>query len=926
MSVRVPGPGAGTGPVLAGSGRIGAPVRVDPGPWGGMRLACQWLRDGAAIAGATAASYTPGPADDRTALACRVTATGPEGSVVAVTPALLVRYAAPVAQGGLPEEIFDQGSGVQTVAAAADFAGESLAFGVAGAGATVDPATGLVAIPTDTALAATVIVTATNSGGRATSAFPVTVEAAGPEIPLPLPDPGASQWVPLIARSERQFEAGLIGGPGLQFLRDFATTPADPEIMLCPMDQNFPWASADFGASFYTPRWQGLWVGRSGLSAWIDPEDPNRQLLMYSAASQGFDKKLDAYSGIYLSRDGGQTASLVLSLPRLTGTTVARHNMSLLTHAPGGTPATRTIYAMQVSHGDTAAAETIQLWRSTDGGAHWTKRGAPLPPAAFAEGKHAAWGLAVAPNGDLYQWGRRGAWRSPAGAEVGTAWTRLASLPAGKAVHLMDVAHGEGVVWAAVDEAGLYQARDGVSFELNAGLGATDIRAFGISPADRAYMVACKVGSPNQFWSHDGGETWTAGVSAPAPGEPDSFGNKMGSGDHYGVVPKWGDRDTWFFHRSQHMGVSRDGGLTIEWTGRYYDGSHTHAIGFHPTDWQTFALAQQDRSLILTQNGGGAWRDDPIGGPRDNPETPAGQIVAVIGEADHIAGGGTFVHASGRIVTLQGFHGRKVACILYPKGDDPIGNCRVTRHVSQINKYASLDPHDGDTGYAGKFRVRNLGAAEVGDIGFTEMKYFFLGASGAGGATTIYGGTRRETPTSIWRSTDGGASWGGRPWCTTSASFRPVDMTPVVAVCPHHPARVYVPSGDGRVVRLEGETAPTETEIFDARAHLSPARPKYAINSIAVDPRDEDLLYVSLFMWGGPTVFRSRDRGASWSDISGNVPPLDGVLFVHPLTSEVFFGSSHGTWVLAPPAAPQAARGRADSVAQRAQDFLERGR
>ena len=158
MSVRVPGPGVGTGPVLAGSGRIGAPVRVDPGPWGGMRLACQWLRDGAAIAGATAASYTPGPADDRTALACRVTATGPEGSVVAVTPTLLVRYAAPVAQGGLPEEIFDQGSGVQTVAAAADFAGESLAFGVAGAGATVDPATGLVAIPTDTALAATVIV------------------------------------------------------------------------------------------------------------------------------------------------------------------------------------------------------------------------------------------------------------------------------------------------------------------------------------------------------------------------------------------------------------------------------------------------------------------------------------------------------------------------------------------------------------------------------------------------------------------------------------------------------------------------------------------------------------------------------------------------------------------------------------------------
>lgn len=1038
------------GPVLSGSGRIGEPVTVDPGTWAGTAasLRCQWLRDGAEIAGATGASYTPVPADDRTALACRVTATGPDGSVTAVTAALPVSYPPPVARGELLEEIFDQGSGVQTVAAAPDFTGENLAFSVAGAGATVDPATGIVAIPTDTALSDTVAVTATNSGGGATSAFPVTVEAAGSEellpfpltaahvlvlrsewrpagqetwfspvvrfpglagetvaaiewttsagdeladdafgvarrigatdsfalhgrdalsattpaedpgvwraddprrdavrfrwqrtaegpwspvgdeLPVPEPGPAGNQWVPLITRSEAQFEAGLIGGPGFQFLRDFATTPADPEIMLCPMDQNFPWASADFGTSFYTPRWQGLWVGRSGLSAWIDPEDPNRQLLMYSAASQGFDKKFDAYSGVYLSRDGGQTASLVLSLPRLTATTVARHNMSLFTHAPGGTPETRTIYAMQVSHGETSAAETIQLWRSTDGGARWTQVGGALAPKTVAEGKNAVWGIAMAPGGDLYQWGRRGAWRSPAGPEVGTAWTKLASLPAGKAVHLMDVAHGDGVVWAAVDGKGLYQASDGESFTLNAGLGPTDIRAFGISPEDRNYMVACKVRAPNQFWSHDGGRTWTEGVSAPAPAQPDSFGNKMGSGDHYGVVPKWGDRDTWFFHRSQHMGISRDGGRTVEWTGRYYDGSHTHAIGFHPTDWQTFALAQQDRSLILTRNAGGSWSGDRIGGPKDKPETPAGQIVAVVGEIDHIAGSGTFMHASGRIITQQGFHGRKVACILYPKGDDPIGNCRVTRHVSKVNKYASLDPHDGDSGYAGKFRVGNLGAADVDDITFTEMAYFFFGASGAGGTTTIYGGTWRETPRSIWRSTDGGASWGGRPWITTAASFRPVDTTPAVAVCPHHPARVYAPSGDGRAVRIEGADAPTETEIFDARTYLGPGRPKYAINSIAVDPRDEDVLYVSLFMWGGPTVFCSRDRGASWSDVSGNVPPLDGVLFVHPLTSEVFFGSSHGTWVLAPPAAaPLAAAARASgSVAQRAQSFLERGR
>ena len=55
-----------TPPALAGLGRIGAPLVVTPGDWGGepAALALQWLRDGAAIEGATAATYVPQAADD----------------------------------------------------------------------------------------------------------------------------------------------------------------------------------------------------------------------------------------------------------------------------------------------------------------------------------------------------------------------------------------------------------------------------------------------------------------------------------------------------------------------------------------------------------------------------------------------------------------------------------------------------------------------------------------------------------------------------------------------------------------------------------------------------------------------------------------------------------------------------------------------
>ena len=74
-------------------------------------------------------------------------------------------------------------------------------------------------------------------------------------------------------------------------------------------------------------------------------------------------------------------------------------------------------------------------------------------------------------------------------------------------------------------------------------------------------------------------------------------------------------------------------------------------------------------------------------------------------------------------------------------------------------------------------------------------------------------------------------------------------------------------------------------------------------------------------MWGTPTVFRSIDRGATWTDISGNVPSLDGVIFVHPLTSDVFFGSSHGTHVLPAPAERRTALASTGSVYDRVRAF-----
>jgi hypothetical protein len=79
-------PGLTGPPAISGSHVVGARLTCSNGQWTGVlpfSYAYQWLRDGAAIGGATAAVYTVVAADAGHALACRVTNTSPGGSASA---------------------------------------------------------------------------------------------------------------------------------------------------------------------------------------------------------------------------------------------------------------------------------------------------------------------------------------------------------------------------------------------------------------------------------------------------------------------------------------------------------------------------------------------------------------------------------------------------------------------------------------------------------------------------------------------------------------------------------------------------------------------------------------------------------------------------------------------------------------------------
>ncbi|MDK3072781.1 fibronectin type III domain-containing protein [Sedimentitalea sp. JM2-8] len=124
------------------------------------------------------ANYTPGAGDDLAAIS--VTATPADTYAPRTSASYVVRYAPPVAAGGLADQSYDTGSGDQTVNASTDFTGDDITYSVSTTipGVTINSGTGVVTIPTGSDASGTITVTGTNSGGADSTAFSVVIDAA----------------------------------------------------------------------------------------------------------------------------------------------------------------------------------------------------------------------------------------------------------------------------------------------------------------------------------------------------------------------------------------------------------------------------------------------------------------------------------------------------------------------------------------------------------------------------------------------------------------------------------------------------------------------------------------------------------------------------------------------------------------------------
>ena len=613
-------PLAVSAPALTGTGKIGAAVTLAPGLWTGTPapgLARQWRRDGVDIPGAVLASYTPGPADDLTDLSCLVMAASPAGSAVVLAGPIRITHVAPVAAGNLFEEIFDEGSGAQTVAAAGDFTGLGLSFAVTGAGAEIDAATGVVSIPTDIALSGeTVTVTAGNSGGSAASSFMVTVEAAEAEVPPALavgaardaPVAGLGPYVRAPYHTAAQKAAGSAPCDTEQVCIGFARAKSEPNRVYAGGDMHGVWVSLDSGRSWNTLRNRGLGTP-SVYSLEVDPTDANKVIAVCGARYA----TNTAGAGIHRSLDGGLTWARVFVW---AGFGEPRKTMKRLAYAPsttaGGTDAIRwyAVFdsAAQFSAGTNTAVPG--LITSADGGASWTRVG-DLAAARFGTD---IYGCRVHPTVPtrLFLWGAKGLVRiddAHAGDTSASVLSGAGGLPAGDVRGDLYLSADGATMIVAVAGAGVYKSTNGGAAWSRL-LNWPDATHCCVNEGFPEYIYSWAQGAndgPNPRISHDGGATWfqpTAQASFPG-----LDGKALIGGNEAWIMADPSNPLRAVCHAHADFMGTEDGGVT--WSAAdsaYFCGTHPNSYAaphcFDRTDPLRYIIPLIDRHLMDTSDGG----------------------------------------------------------------------------------------------------------------------------------------------------------------------------------------------------------------------------------------------------------------------------------------------------------------------------------
>lgn len=147
----------------------------------------------------------------------------------------------------------------------------------------------------------------------------------------------------------------------------------------------------------------------------------------------------------------------------------------------------------------------------------------------------------------------------------------------------------------------------------------------------------------------------------------------------------------------------------------------------------------------------------------------------------------------------------------------------------------------------------------------------------------------------IFRSDDRGVTW--RLYAQPGWMFGRLDRKPTFAVDPVDANKVYTLYNYDLGV-YDGNT----WRKFGVLALAGGSKLKNFVRSVTVDPNNNSIIYAGMYATGISNVWRSRDNGHTWEDISYNLPRTGrGAMAVNPHTGELLIGSASGTWIFPSP-------------------------
>ncbi len=364
------------------------------------------------------------------------------------------------------------------------------------------------------------------------------------------------------------------------------------------------------------------------------------------------------------------------------------------------------------------------------------------------------------------------------------------------------------------------------------------------------------------YRTDDGGETW---IDADPDNDLRSgFANFSWYFGQVRVAPN--DPNRVYVMDLQFM-QSFDGGAT--WQGQA--GTHVdhHALAFHPTT-PSIVINGNDGGLALSDDGGQLWQR-----VFRLPVTQFYEIGLDPSNPEQFYGG---TQDNG---TLQSLSRESWRTIL---GGDGF--------------YVIVDPDNPNIIYAeqqrgGLFKIVNGRATSAtnGILHSEPNNWSTPVVMDPTDSRVLYYGTTR-----LYRTTDAADSWepiSGN--LTRQLGYPLIGTITTIAVAPTNPNVIYVGTDDGKVWGTDN--------YGDTWADITGDLPFRWVTRIVVDPEDENTAYVTYsgLRWRDPQphVFRTRNQGRTWENITANLPdaPVNAFAVDPANTDYLYLGSDIGAFV-----------------------------